>query len=114
MGAMKAVVVLMGLTPGGTADERRRIGTRATVTSALVLLVFAFIGQTVLHAFHVSLAALMIAGGQILFVFALGMVLGTGGDDHAQPASGDLSIYPLAVPLLATPQGIVALERYSS
>lgn len=80
MGAIKAMVVLMGLAPGDTKEERRRIGARAAVTSAVVLLIFGFIGQTVLHAFHVSLAALMIAVGLILFVFALART------SHGRPA----------------------------
>lgn len=108
MGATKAMVVLMGMTAGHTPAQRRRVGTRAALTAAVVLMVFAVMGQAILHAFHVSLAALTIAGGIILFVFALGMVLG-GGDHHAPAGEGDVSIYPLAVPLLATPQGIVAL-----
>ncbi len=108
MGATKAMVVLMGVTHGHTPAQRRRIASRAALTAAVVLMIFAVIGQTILHAFHVSLAALTIAGGLILFVFALGMVLG-GGEHHAPAGEGDVSIYPLAVPLLATPQGIVAI-----
>ncbi len=108
MGATKAMVVLMGVTHGHTPAQRRRVATRAALTAAVVLLIFAFIGQAILHAFHVSLAALTIAGGLILFVFALGMVLG-GSEHQAPPGDGDVSVYPLAVPLLATPQGIVAI-----
>lgn len=108
MGATKAMVVLMGVTHGQTPAQRRRVASRAALTAAVVLMIFAVIGQTILHAFHVSLAALTIAGGLILFVFALGMVL-DGGEHHAPAGEGDVSIYPLAVPLLATPQGIVAI-----
>lgn len=108
-GATKALVVLAAMTSGKPAEVKREIATRATVTAAIIMAVFAVFGQVILHVFHITLPALMIAGGVILFVFALGMVLGGGDHGDADGAEGDISIYPIAIPLLATPQGIVAV-----
>ena len=71
------------------------------------------IGEGLLSAFHISLAALKIAGGLILLLFALHLVLGEERKDEAEtgpPApSLDIAVYPLAMPLMATPQGLVAI-----
>lgn len=108
-GATKALVVLAAMTNGKPAEVKREIATRATVTAAIIMAVFAVFGQVILHVFHITLPALMIAGGAILFVFALGMILGGGDHGDTDGAEGDISIYPIAIPLLATPQGIVAV-----
>ncbi len=57
------------------------------------------------------LPALKIAGGLILLLFALHMVLGEEkkGDAEVANPSTDIAVYPLAMPLMATPQGIVAI-----
>ncbi len=109
-GPTKALAVLMAGTGGMTVPERRGVAVKAVLVSSIVLFVFAFLGQRIIKFFHVTLPALEIAGGLILLIFALGIVLGDGGHDDKEKASGgDIAIYPLAMPLLATPQAIVAL-----
>jgi multiple antibiotic resistance protein len=57
------------------------------------------------------LPALTLAGGLILLLFALHMVIGEEKKSDGTPSAPSLSIavYPLAMPLMATPQGIVAV-----
>jgi multiple antibiotic resistance protein len=93
---------------------RRAVAIKSVVVASIVLYVFAFLGQEIIKFFHVSVPALEIAGGLILLIFALGIVLGDGGHGPDTSEGGDIAIYPLAMPLLATPQAIVAIVVLSS
>ena len=84
------------------------------VTATGIVLLFILAGEFMLKVFHVTIPALKIAGGIILLLVALHMVMGEMGNEEKQeveaPApSLDMAIFPLAVPMLATPQGIVAI-----
>lgn len=82
----------------------------------MVGLFFILAGKFLLELFHFSAGALTIAGGAILFVFALNMVLSTGGGHESEEAEDPTSIavFPLALPLIAQPIGIVALTVVSA
>jgi multiple antibiotic resistance protein len=83
------------------------------MVAAIVTLVFAVAGEVFLQIFHISLPALKIAGGIILLLFALGMAMGGGHDeeegDTPKALSPDIAVFPLAMPMMATPQGLVAI-----
>lgn len=108
-GATKAASFFAAAGMQLTMVERRAAIFKAIAAQAIVLGVFAVFGSSILKFFHVSTAALEIAGGLILLIFAISLVLGKSGGDKDDQATGDFSIYPLAVPLLATPQAIVAI-----
>ena len=108
----------LSLTAGAEPALKRQIALRTVATAAIVCVTFALIGQGLLGVFHVSIPAMLIAGGIILFVFALHLVLD---EEHADPPgtvraapSLDLAAYPLAVPLMASPQGLVAIVAISA
>jgi multiple antibiotic resistance protein len=106
-GATKAAAFFAAAAGGMSIAERRSTVFRAVGVQAVVMYAFAFRGQNILNFFHVSLGALEIAGGLILLIFAIGLVLGEDhGHDEGAP-KGDIAIYPLAVPLMASPQAIV-------
>lgn len=109
-GPTKALAMFLAGAGHLPVAERVAIATKAVVTASVILFVFALLGQEIIKFFHVSVPALEIAGGIILFIFALSIVLGSGHDDHSQ--TGDphaMAVYPLAMPLIASPQAIVAL-----
>jgi multiple antibiotic resistance protein len=111
IGPLKAALVYATLTAGTDAAFKREVAIKTVVTSAIVIALFIFAGEYILKIFHISLAALKMAGGLILLLFALGMVMGD--DKKPEAAKGkpspNIAIYPLAMPLMATPQGIVAI-----
>jgi multiple antibiotic resistance protein len=107
-GATKAASYFLAAARNMTLGERRSVVFKAIAVQAIVLGLFALRGKNIMGLFHVSLGALELAGGVILFVFALDLVLGHGGDHGDDASSGDMAFYPLAVPLLASPQAIVA------
>ncbi len=107
-GATKGAAYFAAAAGGMTMAERRATIFKAVIVQAVVLYAFAFFGDRILKFFHVSLGGLEIAGGLILLKFAMDLVLG---EDHSHDEGapvGDIAIYPLAVPLMASPQAIVA------
>lgn len=111
IGPLKATIVYAKLTANTERDFRRTVAIKTVTVATIVCLLFVFIGQNLLGLFHVSLPALKIAGGIILLLFALDMVMGEEKKVAASDAlpSPDIAIYPLAMPLMATPQGLVAI-----
>ncbi|MGF7163043.1 multiple antibiotic resistance protein [Rhodoligotrophos appendicifer] len=101
--------LFMGATTEFNAAQRRRIAVYAAVFALIILLFFGFIGQILLHAMGVSLIAFQIAGGIILLMFAIGMVLG---EMQRTPVSTtpveqskllSVAVFPLATPMIAGP-----------
>lgn len=99
-----------------TLSERRGVAIKSVLVQAVVLSIFVARGPNILAFFHVSIAALEVAGGLILLLFAIGLVLGEGHDnaDVTKRVGTEMAIYPLAVPLLASPQAIVAITIFST
>ena len=115
IGPLKATVVFASLTAKADPAFRRAVAIKTVVTATCVALLFVLAGEFLLHAFHVSIPALKIAGGLILVLYALGMVMGEGsGQEAGTPQSTDIGIYPLAMPLMATPQGIVMITTITA
>ena len=67
--------IYAGLTKGASAAQRRAMAIRATVIAGLILLVFALFGEALLEGMHIELDSFRIAGGLMLFIIALEMVL---------------------------------------
>lgn len=106
-----ALAIFAGLTAALTVKERRRIALRASIYSAIILIVAVVIGQIVLDAMGVRVLSLKLAGGIILFLFALQMLFGTGDQKNgaANEKNHDIAVFPLAVPAIAGPGAIMAV-----
>lgn len=95
--------------------ERRSVAIKAVAIQAVVLSIFVALGPNIIGFFHVSIAALEVAGGLILLLFAISLVLGEDHSHEEPTGSGaSMAIYPLATPLLASPQAIVAITIAST
>ncbi|WP_043839369.1 MarC family protein [Muricoccus aerilatus] len=92
----------------------RRLAARVGVGLAfLILAFFSLLGQFLLHAMGISLLSFQIAGGIILFLFAISMVLGTPGA-AATAAGGEnsalsVAVHPLATPIIAGPGSLLTM-----
>jgi multiple antibiotic resistance protein len=94
-----------------SATARRRIAGQAIIISAVILLAFIAIGQIVLEALGIDLASFRIAGGLVLLIIALRMVLeetSTTSDADA-PLRANVVVFPLAMPFIAGPASIMAV-----
>jgi multiple antibiotic resistance protein len=113
MGPTKPLLVYAGLTEKMDAAQRASIAIRTVVVASIVTFFFLWAGGSIINAIHVQIPAVKISGGIILLIFALGLVLGGGSqDDHHE--EGDIAIFPLAMPLIASPQGIVILITFAA
>jgi multiple antibiotic resistance protein len=111
------VPVLLALTPGIAAAERRRMALKGTLIATLILLGFAFGGRSMLGLLGIGLPALRTAGGVMLLLIALEMVFErrterrsrAAGELRAVGGADDVSVFPLAIPLLAGPGAITSV-----
>jgi len=91
---------------------KRIIAVRATMFAAVILVFFIAGGQLVMEAMDISLSAFQISGGLILFLFSLTMVFGHGksqGEDWAHVSHEHVTIFPIAMPSIASPGAIMAV-----
>lgn len=105
------VPVFLAVTSGHDASAKRRIAFLATVVSAGLLLFFVVAGEILLTAMRIPLSAFQIAGGIVLFLFALSMIFGESKpEEEIKLASEDheTAIFPLAVPSIAGPGAMLA------
>ncbi|PJE28938.1 multiple antibiotic resistance protein [Pseudooceanicola antarcticus] len=103
------IPVFVAVTSKYGPKARRKIAIEAALTAAGVLLFFLVVGQFLINALGISLPAFQIAGGLILFLFALTMIFGSG-DSSAELADGQSpAIFPLGVPSLASPGAMLAI-----
>jgi len=101
-----SVPVFIAVTDGYNAAEKRKIALQAVFISALILLFFVVAGEIVLTAIDIPLSAFQIAGGLVLFLFALTMVFGESKPESEikmAESSTETAIFPLAVPSIAGP-----------
>jgi multiple antibiotic resistance protein len=104
-----------------TLDERQRlsIGQTAALSVTCIMLVTLAVGREVLALFSISIGDFTLAGGVIIFLIALKMVLESSQTaDSSLPMSDEqlrsFGIVPLATPLLAGPGVISAIIVYAS
>ncbi len=106
------VPVFLAVTAGLTASARRKVALKAVAVSAVVLLSFILAGQLVLEALGLGLPSFQIAGGLILFLFALSMIFGPAKPEAeiAEAASTtQTAIHPVAIPSIASPGAMLAV-----
>lgn len=105
------VPVFVAVTNSLEAGSRRGIATRAVAISAVILVFFVAAGEPILRAIDVPLSAFQIAGGIVLFLFALTMIFGPGKPESELAmieGKADPAVFPLAVPSIASPGAMLA------
>jgi multiple antibiotic resistance protein len=114
--------IFAALTRGLSDAERRRTAIKGVVLSAAILLVFFIVGNGLLSALGIGIPAFRIAGGLLLFLIAIDMVFarqsglrGTTASERAEAHErDDISIFPLAFPLIAGPGAITTVLLMAS
>lgn len=99
------IPIFISLTERMTKPERKRILRTATLTGLVLLLVFSLTGQLILAFFSISIYSFMIAGGILLLIIAVKLIIE---GEWSKPAGSlsSLGAVPLAVPLLVGPGAI--------
>ena len=117
VGPKLALVPFLETTASLDAATKRRVRRRMMITAATVALILVVLGELLRALLHFTVESLSIAGGLILFVLAIGMVLGGQSEDGQMTTGRDpmqLAQFPLAVPYLLNPVGIVGLVTISA
>jgi multiple antibiotic resistance protein len=114
--------LFMSATGGLDEKQRRRAALLGILFAFGVLVLFGLAGQALLRAMGVSLLSFQVAGGIILFIFAVSMVLGDHrthkGDAVAESAMA-IAVHPIAMPIIAGPGALLSMvllmdnNRYS-
>lgn len=107
-----SVPVYLTKTIGLSVEDRRKIAAKAVLIASGILLFFLIAGQFLLEAMQIPLSAFQIAGGLVLFLFALTMIFGESKPEQEIRLSSSLSelaVYPLAVPSIASPGAMMAV-----
>ena len=109
--------IFAAITVNASQAARRRMAIRGVVIATVVLGLFAVIGDWLLHALGISLAALRTAGGIMLLLMGIDMVFARNSsansptleEEEEAMEKHDVSVFPLALPLIAGPGTMGAL-----
>jgi MarC family membrane protein len=116
-----AIPFFQGLTAGATSKQRTMIAKRTIIITIIVLLIFAYLGDAILGALHITLDSVMIAGGVFILVFAVKDVASSQaqaaavslnrekGSALSSEVADSIAVFPLAIPLLAGPGAIATV-----
>jgi MarC family membrane protein len=119
MGPVKVLLLYIAATKDASPEVQRKVARKAIMTAVAVGIVLLLAGVVFMKLLHFSQGALTIAGGIILLLLALNIVLSPAKkEDHdAAPDEATLmsmAVYPLGIPMLLNPIGIVALTVFSA
>ncbi len=113
--------IFAALTKGYPEKRKREAAIRGTVLGSAILFLFALAGDALLKALGIGIPAFRIAGGILLFLVALDMIFArpTGlrsrsiSEQEEEAYEQDISVFPLAIPLLAGPGAITTVLLYT-
>ena len=109
--------IYASLSAGATPPQRRAMAVRAVLVAGAILITFALFGEQLLGALGIDLDSFRIAGGIMLFVIAIDMVFEKRTARREQraekiiatPEVEDVSIFPMAMPMIAGPGSIASV-----
>ena len=105
------VPIFLNATRSFDSATRKKIALRAVLVATGILLFFILVGQYLIEAMEITIPAFQISGGIVLFIFALTMVFGNGkhGISEEETDIHHVSVFPLALPAIASPGAITAV-----
>lgn len=113
-------VMFAAMTPHDSLAERARLARRACGIAFIVLSVFGVAGEHLLHLLGIGLPAMKVAGGILLFLAAAEMVTSRGElqgartEPRVAARTEDISVFPLAIPLIAGPGAMTTMVLFQS
>jgi multiple antibiotic resistance protein len=112
-----SAAIFAALMRGAPEPYRRHMAWRGTLIAGILILAFAFVGAPLLDALGITLPAFRVAGGVLLFLLAVDMVFArpsgirypTAREEEEAGHRTDISVFPLAFPLLAGPGALTSI-----
>jgi multiple antibiotic resistance protein len=118
VGPKIALVPFVEVTSGMDRATKARVTRKMLTTAAVVAVILLGLGELLSRLLHFSTGSLSIAGGLILIIIAATMVLGSTDPRETKAIKGrdpdEIAVFPLAVPYVLNPAGIVALVTLSA
>jgi len=117
IGPKLALVPFLEITASLDQAAKQQVQRKMLTTAATVAVILIVLGELLRALLHFTIGSLSIAGGVILLVLAVWMVLGPPASSSHRTAGKDpmqLAQFPLAVPYLLNPVGIVGLMTISA
>ena len=113
--------IFAALTRGFSEKSKRESAIRGTLVGSAILFLFALAGDVLLKTLGIGLPAFRIAGGLLLFLLALDMIFArpsgmrasTVRQQREESYQQDISVFPLAIPLLEGPGAITTVLLYT-
>ena len=114
------IPTFLALTKSDSDEKIKSIIKRACITGAEILIFFELFGNLVFFLLGIKLNAFKVAGGILLFLTSIDMLKAKDIDDKYHPEMAnsdqkpDISIVPLAIPLLSGPGAITSIMVFSN
>lgn len=117
IGPLDVAAMYAALTSGVSKKRRRQMALRGTLIAGSILLLFALVGDFLLAGLGISLAALRTGGGILLLLIGIDLVFArssgststTDEEEKEAQSKQDISVFPLATPLIAGPGALGAV-----
>jgi multiple antibiotic resistance protein len=115
-------LIFFTLTRDLSTSQQRKTALRGAALATVILLIFFLIGDDLLHRLNISIPAFRIAGGALLFLLAIDMVFArqsglrstTTREQEEAEHKPDVSVFPLAFPLIAGPGALTTVLLMAS
>lgn len=128
MNPIANTAVFVGMTGSQTIAQRKKTAIKALLTAFFIIAAFSFLGKGIFELFGITLPALRLSGGILVFLVGYHMLQGSPSKLHTHSPSDttetdsmdedddgkDIAISPLALPILAGPGTIATAMNYSA
>lgn len=108
-----ATPIFLSLVSGSTRKRQRELALQAAAVSFGVVISFALFGKLILDYLHISVDALLGAGGLLMLLISLQLLLGGSDTSTSREKDVNIAMVPLGTPLLAGPGAIVTTIIYA-
>jgi multiple antibiotic resistance protein len=112
MDSLGTLPIFVSLLKHFPPAKQRRIIIRELVIALVIMIVFLFFGHGFFQLLHITHSSLQMAGGVILFLLAIRMILSMPGVEKKERVPKDPLIVPLAVPSIAGPGILATITLY--
>jgi len=102
------IPIFLSMSSRFKKKDKKKIANRAVISAGILLLIFLFIGKFVLNFFGISISSFKIAGGLIILIVGIEMVLGISFKEKKYSLY-EFAVVPLATPLITGPGVITTI-----
>ena len=103
------VVIFTALTKRYSKEKRLLTARNAIFYAGIILIGSIILGQIILTGMGIRMVSLQVSGGLVLLIFALQMIFTDFEEDPKKEGGHDVAVFPLAIPMIATPGAILAV-----